>query len=115
MRKSWRFRIRDILKAIENVEEFTKGLNEAAFCDNTVVVHAVLHNLEIIGEAANHIPERIVSKYANLPWDDIRGLRNVIAHEYYRVRLPLIWQTVSEGIPELRVVIVKILETEPED
>jgi uncharacterized protein with HEPN domain len=101
-RREWEFRVEDILQALDKIAHYTAGLDRAAFCADEKTIDAVLRNLEIIGEAAANISVEIQSRHADLPWHRMRGLRNLIAHEYFGVDLNIIWQTVQEDLPPLR-------------
>jgi uncharacterized protein with HEPN domain len=60
-----------------------------------------LRNIEIIGEAANYIPEDIQSRYTDIPWAQMRGIRNLLIHEYFGVDTDIIWQTITDDLPDL--------------
>ena len=66
--------------------------------------------IEILGEAANHISEDIKVDYPEVPWRQIIALRNVVSHEYFQIRLELIWGVATQEIPVLAMQINKILE-----
>ena len=62
---------------------------------------ALVRLLEIIGEAANHIPEDIQSRYPDIPWTQMRSIRNLLIHEYFGVDIDIIWQTITDDLPDL--------------
>ncbi|MBF2098470.1 MAG: DUF86 domain-containing protein [Gloeomargaritaceae cyanobacterium C42_A2020_066] len=62
---------------------------------------AVLYNLAMIGEAVRCIPAELESAHLEIPWDDVRGMRNVVIHEYFQVSLLIIWQTIQEDLISL--------------
>ena len=99
----------DIKEAIEKIEVYTKDLTSEEFTKDLKTVDAVTRNLEIIGEATRHIPKRIKGKYPDIDWKAIIGMRNILAHEYFGVRLGIIWKTVKEKLPDLRSKIEEIL------
>ena len=68
--------------------------------------------IELIGETLKHIPEDIKNKYPEVPWEDIYGMRNFLAHNYFASDREEIWKTLKEDIPELKPVIKEILEAE---
>lgn len=92
----------DIKKAIENIEEYTRGIDFRKFVENTEKVDAVIRNLEIIGEAAKKIPKNMREKHKMIKWESIIGMRNIIVHEYFGVDLEIIWKTINERLPELK-------------
>jgi uncharacterized protein with HEPN domain len=100
--RNWQLRIHDMLGCIEKIERYTKDLDLAAFEQDDRTVDAVLRNLEVIGEASVRIPERIKMDNPDMPWRQMRAIRNVVAHEYFGVNLPIIWETVTRRLPELK-------------
>jgi uncharacterized protein with HEPN domain len=62
-----------------------------------------LYNLAIIGEAVRNIPPDVETSHPEIPWDDVRGMRNIVIHEYFQVNLSIIWQTLQEDLVLLEV------------
>lgn len=93
-----------ILLAIQRINRYTAGMNEAAFLVDDLVQDGVIRNIEIIGEAsrniARHHPDFAV-QHADVPWEDIYLMRNRVSHGYFTVDLEIIWKTVKRDIPEL--------------
>ncbi len=87
--------------AADKVLTYTQGMDAAAFASNNLVRDAVLHNLEVIGEAAKHIPSEIREKVAVLDWRRIIGFRDIVAHAYFGIDEAILWNIVSEKVPEL--------------
>jgi uncharacterized protein with HEPN domain len=108
--REWRFRINDILEAIEKVCRYTEGMSFGTFSADEKTVDAVVRNLEIIGEAARHIPEEIHNEFPDLPWAEMRGIRNVLIHEYFGVSLPILWKTTQNDLPPLVPILKQILK-----
>lgn len=75
--RDWRLRIEDILEAIHKTQRYVSGLSFDEFCADDKVVDAVVRNLEVIGEAARHIPPEIESRHPGVPWGEMRGMRNI--------------------------------------
>ena len=69
----------------------------------------MIRGLEIIGEATKHISEEVRIKYPEVPWKDMAGMRDVLAHEYFGVDEETVWLTAKEKIPQLKPLIEKIL------
>ncbi len=99
--RKWKFRIQHILQAIDKIQSCTTGLSYAEFEEDWIVIDAVQMNLLVIGEAARHIPDFIIQAYPEIPWVEMRGLRNVLAHEYDRVDFDIIWRVIQEELPPL--------------
>jgi uncharacterized protein with HEPN domain len=89
-------RLRDILEAIEVIHAH---VGAGDFDRKTS--DAVLYNLVVIGEAANQIGEELRAKAPETPWAEIVGLRNLIAHEYFRIDLDVIQEIVAESLAPL--------------
>jgi uncharacterized protein with HEPN domain len=89
--REWLFRLEDILDALENVQKYIEGLDLQQFKSDQRTIDAVVRNLEIIGEAARHIPNTIIQEYPHIPWKHIRDMRNVLIHEYFGVDISIIW------------------------
>jgi uncharacterized protein with HEPN domain len=105
-------RITDILLCIAKIQRFTKGYSFSDFQGDDKTVDSVLRNLEIIGEAARHVPAEIRAQYPELPWAEMLTMRNIVIHEYHGVNLSIIWQTVKEDLPALVSPLKQILKEE---
>ena len=69
---------------------------------------AVIRCLEIIGEAAKNIPKKIQTKYPELPWKKITGLRDVVIHDYSDVVEERVWNTITKELPKAKKIIEKM-------
>ena len=107
--RDYRLYLHDIKEAVEKIEAFTKGFTFEQFAEDVKTVDAVIRNLEILGEAAKHIPKRVKEKHPDVDWKAMAGMRNILAHEYFGVRMGIIWKTIRERLPELRRKIEEIL------
>lgn len=81
----------DILEAIARIGEYTASMDYDAFRQDRKTQDAVVRNLEIIGEAAGRLPESLRTISSEIEWRKIIGLRNILAHEYFGVSLPVVW------------------------
>ena len=70
----------------------------------------MLRNLEIIGEAARHVPQEIRARHPELPWAEMLTMRNIVIHEYHGVNLSIVWQPVKEDLPPLVAPLKRILQ-----
>jgi len=91
--------IEDIWEAVEKVEHYLKNMTADAFSKDSKTVDAVVRNLEIIGEAANRLPDDFKQKHCNIEWPKIIGLRHRIVHEYFGVDLDIVWQITQKDLP----------------
>ncbi|MGB9798055.1 MAG: DUF86 domain-containing protein [bacterium] len=94
------------------IEEYIRGISEEEFYSNRLIQDAVLRRLEIIGEAAKKIDEDFRNKYPRIPWKKITGIRDIIAHEYFGVKLERIWTVLKSDLPALKDEIKSIMEEE---
>ena len=73
--------------------------------------NAVMMQFIIIGEAIIHVENEKLEKY-NYPWYKVRSFRNMIAHEYFNIKLPAVWKIIENDLPKLKEVVERILEKE---
>jgi len=102
-------RLIHILESIEEIEKYTTGENLENFMQNSMMKFASVKQIEIIGEAANHITEETKNKFSEIQWRQITGLRHVLVHEYFGIDSNLIWQIIADDIPELKIKIKEVL------
>ena len=112
--RDWKFRIQDILDAIGAIQEYAQGIEFETFTEDRRTVDAVVRNLIIIGEAAVQVPEEICLKHPEVPWYDMRDMRNFVVHEYFRVSDVVVWDTLQVDLPPLPALLKKILEDNSE-
>lgn len=93
-----RILIDDILESIEKIDSYIKNQNFEDFQEDSKTVDAVVRNLEIVGEAANQIPNEVKQKFPSIKWRQIVGLRNRVIHEYFGVDLKIIWQEIKKDL-----------------
>jgi len=70
---------------------------------------ASVKQIEIIGEAANHITQETKNKFSDIQWQQITGLKHVLVHEYFGIDSKLIWQIIVDDIPALKIQIKEVL------
>lgn len=93
--------IDDIRDSIEAIKRYTAGVGKEDFFGSTEKQDAVYRRLEIIGEAANRLPDEFRNQYPLIPWTKIVGIRNVLIHEYDGIDLDLVWETIQKDIQKL--------------
>lgn len=100
-KRTARLLLEDIITSCQRILEYSSGLTFNDFVDDHKTVDAVTRNFEIIGEAANLLPENIKELADNIDWHRIRGFRNRIVHHYFGVDLEILWKIIQENIPDL--------------
>ncbi len=108
MTKSWGDYIADILAAIKETEEFTRGMSYKTFSSDKKTINAVIRSLEIMGEAAKRVPDHVKEKYPDIPWKRMAGMRDKLIHEYSGVDLEIVWTVVKEELPPIKPFIEKL-------
>ena len=110
--RKWKVRIRHMLEAIGRVLDYTRGMDLDAFRIRLETVDAVIRNFQVLGEAGRLVPETIREKYPEIPWKVICGMRNVLVHDYDRVRVDYLWDSIHNDLPPLIPLLTRILEQE---
>jgi uncharacterized protein with HEPN domain len=107
-------RLQHILEAIHEIETYLVSSDFTEFMNNSMMRFACIKQMEIIGEASNHISEEIKSNFTDIEWAQIVGMRNVFVHEYFGVDTNLVWEIIKNDIPDLKEkisLVVSSLET----
>ena len=104
--------LEDILGAIANIENYCANISFENFINDKKTIDAAVRNLEIIGEAANHIPQEVRDTYSQVPWEKMVSMRNKVMHEYFGVDVEILWETITEDLPILKQQIQIIPKTE---
>ncbi|MDD3828826.1 MAG: DUF86 domain-containing protein [Anaerolineae bacterium] len=104
-----RERFQDILEAIDRIERYTaKGREE--FEENELIQNWVVHHIQIIGEAARKLSDKVRSEHDDVQWAAIIAMRNILVHDYFTVDIDEVWSTVEKDLPTLKSHISSILE-----
>lgn len=99
--RDWRLYAGDMLEFAERVLAYTSEMDQAAFVADSLTYDATLRNMELIGEAATHIPNEIRDKYPEIQWRSIVATRNRLAHGYLGLDDDVIWDIIQSDITEL--------------
>lgn len=110
MKREYKLFIKDILDAIKDIEEFVGKMDFNKFYNDHKTRSAVVWKIETIGEATKNIPKTIRDKYNDLPWKEMAGIRDKIAHFYFGIDYEIVWQVVKQRLPEIEPKIEQILK-----
>lgn len=99
--REWRFYLDDMIRFAEKVIAYTNGFDQPGFVANGLNYDATLRNLELIGEAATHIPDEIRQANPQIPWRLIIATRNRLTHGYLGIDNDTLWSIIRSDIPAL--------------
>ena len=101
--------LNDIIESISDIREFIKGMSFEDFSKDKKTIKAVVRSLEVIGEAANKIPQNLRDNYPETYWQEIIGMRNRLIHEYFGIDIEIVWQTIEEDLEPLYKTVKRIV------
>ncbi len=91
----------DILNAAKRVLQFAEGLDKSALANNEEKQSAILYQVIVIGEATKRLSSEFRTQHPEIPWKDIAGMRDILAHQYDRLNINTLWDVIKSDIPEL--------------
>lgn len=101
MLRDQRLYLQDIYDACTKIENYSNSITYREFCNDSKTVDAILHNLMVIGEASKNLSLPFIEKHSQIPWKKIKGLRDIIAHQYFGLDYPLLWDIAKTKVPDL--------------
>ncbi|RUT87709.1 DUF86 domain-containing protein [Mesorhizobium sp. USDA-HM6] len=101
----------EIVAALDGIDAATTGKTLEDFRSDWLLRHGVERGIEIISEAARHIPDDLTALAPEIPWKQVRGIGNILRHEYHKTSDVIVWAVVTDNLPALRVAIQRILDT----
>ena len=101
-----------ILECIERIEEYTGG-DSTAFLGLPIVRDAVLRNLQVLAESTQRLSEGVKATESDIPWIEIAGFRNVLAHNYLGISLEAVWTVIEQDLPQLARAIERMATRTP--
>lgn len=108
--RRWLDRIQDILDAIDEIQSFVNGMDLGIFENDPRTIRAIELDFIIIGEAANAIPDEIMKKHAHIPWAMMKAMRNRLVHVYFSVAPAVLWETIQQDLPPIKILLNHLLE-----
>ena len=110
--RHWRLYVQDMIDFAERAVTFTSGLNQDAFVGDRRTYDATLRNLELVGEAATHIPKDVREANTQIKWRRVVAVRNRLAHAYLGLDDDVIWDIIQTDLPDLLMEAKRLLEEE---
>jgi len=108
--------LHDILDCIQYILLYTRDIDVDGFLGNRMMQDAVVRRIEVIGEAVNRLPDSLKGLYPDIPWQDIKEMRNKLIHDYGCVDLELVWVVVRKDITALEEQVRRVLdEVQPQE
>lgn len=105
-----RIRLEHIQNAISNIFQYTKGKTIQQLNDDTMLFYATVKNIEIIGEAAYHLTKAFCKEHPETPWNDVMRMRNILVHDYYKIRINEVWKVIQEDLQPLNEQVSRYLD-----
>lgn len=101
--------LQHILESTGQIEEYVRDVSKEKFLVSPQIQDAVMRRLAVIGEATKNLPNELREKYAQIPWNSIAGMRDMLIHEYFGVDTELVWNTIAKDLPVFKAHIENIL------
>jgi len=101
--------LKDIVQNMRDAEDFIRGLDYEHFALDKKTFNAVVRSIEVIGEAAKHVPDIVRARYPDVPWKEMAGMRDKVIHFYFGVNPEAVWLTASERIPAIRPLVERAM------
>ena len=100
--------LEDIVKASSRIVRYTEDLERDAVFSDEMRFDAVLHNLPVIGEAVKGLSPSFRQRHGDIPWREIAGMRDFVAHAYFALDLDILWDAIVQEVPDLlrRVMVI---------
>ena len=108
--RNWRLYVRDMIECGERVLSYTAGLDQDTFLADRRTYDATMRNIELIGEAATHVPDATREAHPEIEWRSIIGARHRVAHTYLGIDDDVIWDIVQTDIPDLLPKLRRLLD-----
>ena len=99
--RPWQLYIQDMIDFGEKVLSYTEGHDQESFIADGLIYDATMRNIELIGEAATHVPEDVREAHQEIPWRSIIGTRNQVAHGYLGMDDDVTWDIIQVDVPNL--------------
>lgn len=107
-KRDWQLYAEEIIQACAKVRRYIAGMSYEAFVADERTQDAVMRNIEVIGEAAKGIPDEVAVGVPEIPWRNVRGMRDILAHKYFGSQ-QIVWATATPRMDQLETAVRKLL------
>jgi uncharacterized protein with HEPN domain len=90
--------VQDMLDSITSIQVYTEGMDFESFMSDSKTRDAVIMHFIVIGETSSRLPEFFKQEHTDIPWSEIKGLRNRIAHDYFGIDFNIVWDIIHENL-----------------
>lgn len=99
MPRDYRVYLDDIVEAAARISDYIRGLDIEGLKNDRKTLDAIVRNLEVIGEATKGIPDEVRSRYPDIEWKKIAGLRDILIHQYFGIDVNIVWDVIKNKLP----------------
>lgn len=111
MKRDSQLFVKDIIDAMESIEEFVGAMTLDEFKEDEKTSSAVIRKFEVIGEAAKYMSEKVKEMYLDIQWKSMAGMRDRLIHAYFGIDYGLVWAAIKVEIPKLKLKLKKMLSS----
>lgn len=111
MPRDYKVYLDDILGAIQRIEEYVAGMEMEDLVEDQKAKDAVILNLIVIGEAVKALPQEVKDRQRSVPWGAIAQFRDKITHQYFNINIRIVWDVISNKLPELKEAVVELSQS----
>lgn len=108
MKRDYTLFLKDIISAIDAIEDFVAGMSLDDLTQDDKTSSAVIRKFEVIGEAAKHLPDKVRQRHPEIPWKNIVGMRDRLIHAYFGIDFKLVWEVIKVELPGLKSRLKKV-------
>ncbi len=105
----------DMLIAARQATKYVAGVTVEEYYGDEVLQDALMHQVQIIGEAASRVSAPFRDGHPEIPWADIVGMRHRLVHDYRRINRDVVWKVANDDLPALIAVLEPLVPPEPEE
>ena len=111
-KREYLFCLEDMVQSMDKIANYLQNIELEDFLKNDMLIDAVIRNFEIIGEAANNLPNEFYEKYPAVPWSKMYRLRNIVIHHYHGIDYDMIWEISHHHLPQNRLDLLDVIDKE---